>query len=175
MSTRTNVLITDGTRENTIQFYHHSDGYVEGVGYDLAKYLKKLVGKVKGEKYLATPNNFAPWLGCNPFDNGYELEDEVNTHGDIQYLYIVDTQARTLTCYKVLAWCSPTESALLAVEGKVKEAIYFGLIFQIPFGQGIQAIKKSMAEIGRHDCREKHELLEQMINRGEIDTWLWSY
>jgi len=83
MSTRSNVYIRVGGELH--QYYHHMDGYLDGVGYDLAKYLKNSL-KVDKDPY--------EFLLQQMREEGYyEYEGELfEPHGDIEYMYLIDFQ-----------------------------------------------------------------------------------
>lgn len=100
MSTRCNILIMEEGSKQVSQYYHHCDGYPEGVGRELAA--MALVTQVK------TPHKYNWQLGCifnqemlswmfrNLLSNtDYEYEGRFaevkycKLHGDIEYLYVV--------------------------------------------------------------------------------------
>ena len=93
MSTRCNILIGDS------QFYHHHDGYPQGVGADLAYWLADRRAKLANrsaeycEKMLAgeladgIPGRLARTTWGK--DDGYESEAADGLHSDIEFLYIV--------------------------------------------------------------------------------------
>lgn len=101
MSTRCNIAVRyDGWHNSGSTYtyiYHHCDGYPSGVGSDLKAFLVKhwphdwqwqqypelmiddiMKGKVGGDDAY----RFSPGL-----------------HGDIEYLYVIDTQVHTFKCY----------------------------------------------------------------------------
>lgn len=91
MSTRCNVLI------GRHQFYHHWDGYPEGVGADLAYFIANVnAGYLEG--WSDTIDRLAEFVekhgvigrlgSCGGGDRGYEAE-QFGLHGDIEFLYIV--------------------------------------------------------------------------------------
>lgn len=90
MSTRCNIIIK---REgyNDIILYHHHDGYPQGVGYYLHSRLKKIKGW---------------WYECDIANNlvkdtkdEYEITSCI--HGDIDYLYTIDCDAKQLKCNRM--------------------------------------------------------------------------
>lgn len=82
MSTRANIFVDYlGERK---QFYHHYDGYPDGVGSELVEYLTKAQ-----EGTTETEKVFSNFMKIIKSDELYEEEDEVNIHGDIEYLYYV--------------------------------------------------------------------------------------
>ena len=92
MSTRCHIRIKEG--EEQFQLYHHHDGYPEGVGAEL-------------KKYLATKNHNGSWYadeianelvkGKLVADDEYEITSCI--HGDEEYVYVIDCVAQTLKCY----------------------------------------------------------------------------
>ena len=87
MSTRCNVIIKRKGYQDII-LYHHFDGYPQGVGYDLHCRLKKINGN---------------WYECDIANNlvkdkedDYEITSCI--HGDIDYLYTIDCDAKQLKC-----------------------------------------------------------------------------
>lgn len=98
MSTRCNIIIKDRWNRRVI-LYHHFDGYPEGVGADLKKYLSKWESwqiRSHGMRYIANElvKNTA---GLN--DDGYEITAGI--HGDIEYLYVINCKTGTLRCWAV--------------------------------------------------------------------------
>lgn len=111
MSTRANVLIKD--EFTTLYFYRHSDGYLKATGESLKEFVK---GYGKGMRLDAMQS--AGWLiihGAaeyndggvralpNPKDGfgGWKVgayEPTGSLHSDVEYIYIVDLEAKTLTC-----------------------------------------------------------------------------
>lgn len=96
MSTRCVVKITVG--ESRKQYYHHYDGYLSGVGYELfSRYAMFYEGSRFGEWY-------AEWRvtktsqDCNPskdIDCSYEPEEWGTMHDDIEFLYELDFNQET--------------------------------------------------------------------------------
>lgn len=115
MSTRANIIITDGY-QNQI-FYRHSDGYPEGV----APTLQKFVDWVAEGKLRNNTGQAAGWLimlgaleyqtipklkeGAKKYSLDFEMKESEyafmdwkvgayeptdNIHGDIEYLYLID-------------------------------------------------------------------------------------
>ncbi len=117
MSTRCQVIIKDSYSE--VWFYRHSDGYPDGVMPSLTKFL----GWVKEGKIRDNAEQASGWLviigreeysdyckGNEPVANdktgmgwkvgAYEPCAPVK-HGDIEYLYTVDLQKRTISHVEV--------------------------------------------------------------------------
>lgn len=92
MSTRCNVVITKKGKKDVI-LYHHHDGYPDGVGADLEKYL--------ANKSFKTPSSCGNFLVGIEDD---EYEKTVCLHGDIEYLYTIDLDANTIKCQEADNW-----------------------------------------------------------------------
>lgn len=90
MSTRANIRITEG--DGQILLYHHCDGYPEGVGKELKEFLKFY-------KYW-DPERIASDLATmkNRYEK-YPYECAICLHGDEAYVYVIDCDKKTLTCY----------------------------------------------------------------------------
>lgn len=88
MSTRCNIVVLAG--EARVVLYHHHDGYVEGVGFDLVERMKNVLKQ--------------GWRGADEFLNNllkdskdeYEFSTGSGLHGDIEYLYEVDCKVKTV-------------------------------------------------------------------------------
>lgn len=90
MSTRASIRITEG--DGQILLYHHCDGYPEGVGAELKEFLKKF-------KYW-NPEDIASGLATKKNSYGrYPYECAICLHGDEEYVYVIDCDKETLTCY----------------------------------------------------------------------------
>jgi len=111
MSTRANVIIT--TKDETLIFYRHSDGYPECAGKDLAEFVQPyLTGAMRdsvmqsagwliilghaeyasGQSTLApTSDKFSGWK-CGAY------EPTTCLHGDVEYVYIIHLDDKTLEC-----------------------------------------------------------------------------
>lgn len=94
MSTRSNIFVDfDGERK---QFYHHYDGYLDGVGADLLVKLRSVTEKVFSESSCyenLERKVYEEFLKTLKADKGYEPE-EIGLHGDIEYLYYVKINER---------------------------------------------------------------------------------
>ncbi len=132
MSTRANIIIKD--RNSKLYFYRHSDGYPECTMESLKGFCKMyntqlrsnvsqsagwliLYGAVeygfKGDLTDSSGNEFTGWkVGA--------YEPTTGIHSDIEYLYIIDLEEGTLTCYAT-DWDESEESI---VEKGARE-IYF--------------------------------------------------
>lgn len=90
MSTRSNIFVDfNGERK---QFYHHCDGYVEGVGKDLVVYMEIAIARARNaipySLGLRTEKAHKEFLNILGKEGSYEPE-EIGLHGDIEYLYYV--------------------------------------------------------------------------------------
>ena len=89
MSTRSNIFIDcNGDR---LQFYHHCDGYLEGVGIELLSMLKLAYSLTPVKERLGENGAEAvewEFLKLMALNDRYELE-EIGLHRDIEYLYYV--------------------------------------------------------------------------------------
>lgn len=88
MSTRCNIIVK--AKGNKITLYHHWDGYIEGVGQDLVNKLKPFFDS-NNKCYWSDVVNM---LVKNKEDEGYEITSRI--HGDIEYLYTIDTDKKTI-------------------------------------------------------------------------------
>lgn len=94
MSTRSNIIVL--IDEQKIVLYHHHDGYVEGVGFDLVERMNRVL--------------YNEWQNADDLLNDllkdkndeYEFSTASGLHGDIEYLYEVDCEARTVKGWRML-------------------------------------------------------------------------
>lgn len=91
MSTRCTILIKNESEKEEVRLYHHHDGYPEGVGENLKKYLSNI-------KYWDVYSIANELIKSNE-DDEYELTP--CQHGDEEYAYLIDCKHRQLKCYKV--------------------------------------------------------------------------
>ena len=123
MSTRTNIVVKGGWGK--LWFYRHSDGYPDGA----MPTLQKFINWVRSGKIRDNAEQAAGWLiliGAAEYGTKYvdgedvpkknllepdgkdsfggwkcgAYEPAVGVHGDIEYLYIIDLEAKTISCYK---------------------------------------------------------------------------
>ena len=89
--------------EREIVLYHHSDGYPSGVGSDLKKYIDEVVSKRQygwhAEEIATELVRGAIKDDDGESDMGYECA--ICQHGDCQYGYEIDCDAKTLKCYEL--------------------------------------------------------------------------
>lgn len=100
MSTRANIVIKKGN--DFQQMYHHHDGYPSGVGIELQEFTQEILRDEKKDELLQSPLSLAQALA--KMDNSYELEDTLNLHSDIEYLYVIDMDMEVVYCYSVENW-----------------------------------------------------------------------
>lgn len=98
MSTRCNIIVQDADSKYTL--YHHCDGYPEYVGVCLYKALYERIQKHKYEAFEIV--NMLVKAQLEGIDTSYELT--FGLHGDIEYLYVVDLNFKTIRCYSVENW-----------------------------------------------------------------------
>ncbi len=133
MSTRACIKIKEGVKLNgddkkltecVITLYHHCDGYPDGVGKDLKKYLAEVVSKwarwdpetiatqlVRG---VIKDNEGLP-------DRGYKVA--ICEHGDCEYGYLIDCDKQTLTCYDLDSGIKPWKRKVAIPGEEPKERI----------------------------------------------------
>ena len=105
MSTRANIVIKKTVHNDIVryyQLYHHCDGYFEGVGCDLQNIMNKVMEEPADNRkdILSSPLSLALYI--SEYDESFEIEEEyLNLHRDIEYLYVIDINAQTITCYSV--------------------------------------------------------------------------
>ena len=106
MSTRGNIVIKKGNKSITL--YHHHDCYPTGVGYSLCYLFQEFKTLPNYEELMSSPELFGKWLSDDERDDEFEYEGETKyLHGDIEYLYVIDLDEKTVTCYKLNDWnCS---------------------------------------------------------------------
>ena len=92
MSTRCNVIVK--TKFDKIWLYNHFDGYPEGVGADLVNRFKEKFEKDEKIWWSDVVNS----LVKDTKDN-YEVTD--GEHGDIEYLYTIDCDKKTICWQKI--------------------------------------------------------------------------
>lgn len=105
MSTRAHIRIKDGDEQ--IMLYHHHDGYPEGVGRDLKKFLSEKFknwwdaceianGLVKGGVRHERKSLLSGKVEISTDD---EYEITTCLHGDENFIYIIDCDKKELKCY----------------------------------------------------------------------------
>lgn len=90
MSTRASIRITEG--DGQILLYHHCDGYPEGVGSELKEFLKE-------RKYWYAERIAQGLVTMKNQWNDFPYEPAICLHGDEEYVYVIDCDKKTLTCY----------------------------------------------------------------------------
>ena len=96
MSTRCCVKVMrdfENDRKEIVTLYHHHDGYPSGVGFDLLK---------RSEKWK---NGNYPWdidtiVNSLIKDDKDEYEYTAYNHSDIEYMYIINCNKKTIKCYE---------------------------------------------------------------------------
>lgn len=125
MSTRTNIVIKGNWGK--IWFYRHSDGYPEGTMPTLQKFIEWIrSGKIRNNTEQASgwliligaiEYNTLPKFELEPKSTYSQYgniatikppqdwkcgayEPAVGVHGDIEYLYVIDLEVKTISCYE---------------------------------------------------------------------------
>lgn len=143
MSTRSNILITDGS-ENLL-FYKHSDGYPTG-----QETLLKFMDMVKKGKIRDNVSQSAGWLvilgreDYNGILKGYKEMDyngmnwKVGSYepcdfygSDIEYFYVCNIKELTIIVYEASLWDCKLGKDGLRSEKNIKKAIEKGWLKEI--------------------------------------------
>ena len=106
MSTRAHILIKDGDEQ--VMLYHHHDGYPEGVGRKLKKFLAEQFpkywdvceianGLVKGALRYPRRSLLSDKV---TIESDMEYEITTGIHGDEAYVYIIDCDKHEIKCYR---------------------------------------------------------------------------
>ena len=127
MSTRANIIIKEGNEK--LFFYRHSDGYPEGTMPTLNIFLKWVkehkirdnVNQASGWLIIIGALEYGTIPHCEFKESGYPggkayakketieapadwkasaYEPTTGIHGDIEYLYIIDLDAKEIKCYE---------------------------------------------------------------------------
>lgn len=112
MSTRANIVLKDG--EDKLWFYRHSDGYPEGTMPTLNKFLN-LIKEKKIRDDISQASGWLIIIGAEENhtpstdqlrNDGYDwkvgaYEPTTGQHGDIDYLYTVDLEKKTIDVKEV--------------------------------------------------------------------------
>lgn len=88
MSTRAAIIIKDSRNFHNV--YHHCDGYPEGVGKELEEVFIDCDANTTANDALV-----------NILDFSSEYERTSCIHSDEEYIYVVDMDSRTISCYSV--------------------------------------------------------------------------
>lgn len=96
----------DKLTEREILLYHHHDGYPEGVGSALKKFLKDRNDYTDGgwnAEAIATDlvRGACKVVDCYTKEEKPDMEYQcaIAPHGDSAYGYVIDCDEKTLTCY----------------------------------------------------------------------------
>lgn len=93
MSTRCNIIVKSKSEE--VILYHHHDGYPEGVGVAL---LNKVTPLLKDNRYYNDVEDIVNALIKDKDDDEYEYTSAL--HGDIEYIYEIDVDQKTIKCFE---------------------------------------------------------------------------
>lgn len=113
MSTRAHVIIKKKGEED-VYAYHHCDGYPDGVGEDLKRF-------IIDEGTAAKPKLTAKLL--NEWDDSFEIDDGI--HGDEEYIYVIDLDEKTVKGYGI--WGDDYEDAV--ENGDIEACKEFEFVF----------------------------------------------
>ena len=114
MSTRACIRIKERISEGSskkdceIILYHHHDGYPSGVGSDLKRYIAEEVSTWTFWNPEAIATDLVRGI-IKDSDGEPDLSYEVAIceHGDCEYGYVIDCDAKTLKCYELDAGVQP--------------------------------------------------------------------
>lgn len=113
MSTRANIVVKDSFKAR-MWFYRHSDGYPEGALPLLCRFMQDVTdGKLRDNASQAAGHLIM--LGAREYEGVYPpgsgmdwkvgaIEPTTGQHGDIEYLYILDLEKKTIEVKKVPFW-----------------------------------------------------------------------
>ena len=93
MSTRCNIIVKSKSEE--VILYHHHDGYPEGVGVEL---LMKVYPKLHDNHYYNDVEDIVNMLIKDKDDDEFEYTTAL--HGDIEYIYEIDVDQKTIKCFE---------------------------------------------------------------------------
>lgn len=151
MSTRANVVIKkadDNGAVNYAQLYHHHDGYCSGLGNDLSEYMAEIEVMPDEEKknILKDPVSLAKWFAADERFDEFEYEGtDVNLHGDIEYLYVIDLTKETITCYSTWDWDGVIKD-LEKVNGEAKQCDNYFMCYSVSMWQRFDKFKDKIRE-----------------------------
>lgn len=119
MATRANIKIIEGDKVTWL--YHHWDGYPKYLGAFL---LWRLYNKLENTNHYIDTCDIVNGLLKDKVDDGFEYTTDM--HGDIEYLYEVNIDNRTLKCFEMEFIETPNEKGIyeikLGSEVNLKEA-----------------------------------------------------
>lgn len=94
MSTRCQIKVIANGKE--LMLYHHCDGYPEGVGMCLLKLMERYKD---GKQYRSDADDL-----LNLMITKGDFEITFANHGDIEFLYEMNFDKKTVTCHSVDNW-----------------------------------------------------------------------
>lgn len=134
MSTRANIVIKEG--DEKLFFYRHSDGYPGGTMLTLSIFMSWLMsGKIRNN--IGQGSGWLILLGAMEYNSipDYTVKDNYAStstikapkdwkvgayepttviHGDIEYLYVIDMDTKTLQCFD--SWNEETGEGITKVD-----------------------------------------------------------
>ena len=151
MSTRANVVIKKTEKNCDVsyaQLYHHHDGYCSGLGDALSEYMAEIevMPDEEKKKVLETPVSLAKWFADDKRFVEFEYEGtDVNLHGDIEYLYVIDLTKETITCYSTWDWDGVIKD-LEKVNGEAKQCNNYFMCYSVSMWQRFDKFKDKIRE-----------------------------
>ena len=91
-TTKACVIVKDG--RNKKYFYRYYDGYPDGVGVDLMKFILYGGGNVESVKKFCEALNY--------WDSSYEIGNGI--YGNEDYIYVIDLFNKKYLCYEVIPY-----------------------------------------------------------------------
>ena len=103
MSTRCNIAVRhkgwDDSGPTYTYIYHHCDGYPSGVGSDLKAFLAKHWNKPGDWQWMDYATLMIDDILKGKVGGDLDYRFTQGIHGDIEYLYVIDTLDHTFKCY----------------------------------------------------------------------------
>ena len=159
MSTRCIVEIKDSSikKLKPIVLYHHHDGYISGVGYDLLdRFLDTETKKLDIDCIDTVANKLIK-------DTEDEYEVTTYNHVDIEYKYTIDCGQKTLRCDDVDNWDGSMKvNATYTHNQIVKDYLMDKGFLNFITAKQIKAVHAAVNELGWKDDRYR-SLLDNMF------------
>lgn len=129
MATRSNIVIRNGNSTDYAQLYHHWDGYPTGVGEELLTNFNSLSNFDNVHELAQHINNI---------DDSYRIET-CGLAADIEFLYVLDIQTKTISCYSVFLWDDDVQDIDL-VMGNITDEKIQKLVFTANFNDKFENV-----------------------------------
>jgi len=152
MSTRSNTVIKKVNKNGEInyaQLYRHHDGMPTSLGQWLTEYMAEInvMSEAEKKKVLKNPVSLAKWLAHDDRNDEYEYEGtNVNLHGDIEYLYVIDLTEETITCYSTWDWNGTLGSDEDKVNGELEESGNYFMCYVSSMWDSFDSFKEGIRE-----------------------------